>query len=74
MPRFYVKNKEDKWNVYSTVIDNLLFDEWVEFKDLTKIICQATLKQKQEELQSLLTDRPVLNVMSYEECMEHINN
>ena len=72
MPRFYVKNKENKWNIYSTIIDDLIFEEWIEFVDLEKYVCKRAYKEKQAEIQTLLTDKPILNIMSYEECMKYL--
>lgn len=72
MPRFYVKNKENKWNIFSTVVDDFLYYDWLNFDDLVEVVIYELTKNKQEELKSLLTDRPELNIMSYDEAMRRI--
>lgn len=72
MPRFYVKNKENKWNVYSTIIDNLLYDKWLTFNQLREAVITELVMDKEEELATLLTEKPQLNVMSYEDCMNEL--
>lgn len=69
MPRFYVKNKEDKWNVFSTIVDDFLYYDWLSFEDLVEVIVCELVKNKKKELKTLLTDKPELNVMSYDEAM-----
>lgn len=34
MPRFYVENKEHKWNIFSSIVDDFLYDDFVDFKVL----------------------------------------
>lgn len=65
MPRIYVKNGKNKWNIYSTVVDNFLFDMWISFEELK----QYKLDEVEEEMNSLLTDKPKLNFKTYEEIM-----
>lgn len=72
MPRFYVKNKENRWNIFSTVIDDFLYSDWLKFDDLVEVVIYELIKNKQEELKSLLTNRPELNIMSYDEAMRRI--
>lgn len=72
MPRFYVKNDEGLWNIYSTIVDNFLFDEFVVFQDLKDWVLKETLEEREKEIESLLTEHPELNVMSYEEALEEI--
>ena len=72
MPRFYVKNKENRWNIFSTVIDDFLYSDWLKFDDLVEVVIYELIKNKQEELKSLLTDRPELNIMSYDEAIRRI--
>ncbi len=70
MPRFYVKNKQNKWNIFSTIIDNFLYDEFMEFDDLVNKVCKEIVEDKKKELKTLLTNAPVVNVMSYEKAIE----
>lgn len=72
MSRFYVKNPEGKWNIFSSIVDDLLFDEWLEFDELVESVCYELVEEKKKELATLLTDDTNLNIMSYEECMENI--
>ena len=69
MPRFYVKNKENKWNVFSTIVDDFLYVDWLSFDDLVEAVCSELAQNKYEEMQTLLTDKPKLNIMSYDEAM-----
>lgn len=70
MPRYYVKNKENKWNVFSSVIDDFLIDDFVDFEELERFVIFDAIKQKRKELKTLLTDKPELNVMDYEEAIK----
>lgn len=72
MPRFYVKNKEDKWNIFSTIVDDFLYYDWLSFEDLVEAIVCELVKNKKKELKTLLTDKPELNIMSYDEAMRKI--
>lgn len=72
MPRFYVKNNENKWNVFSTVVDDFLYYDWLNFDNLVEVIVCELVKNKKKELKTLLTDKPELNIMSYDEAMRRI--
>lgn len=76
MPRFYVRNEaapEDKqWNIYSTVIDNFLYDEWLSFPELVGEVVDELVQDKVKDLMSLLTDNPRVNTMSYAEACQEI--
>lgn len=72
MPRYYVKNKEDKWNIFSTIIDNFLYEKWLTFNQLKEAVITELVMDKEEELETLLTDKPRLNIMSYEEVLESV--
>lgn len=72
MPRFYVKNKENKWNIFSTIVDDFLYVDWLSFDDLVEVVCSEIAQNKYEEIQTLLTDKPKLNIMSYDEAMRRI--
>ena len=69
MSRFYVKNKENKWNIFSTIVDDFLYVDWLFFDDLVEAVCSELAQNKYEEMQTLLTDKPKLNIMSYDEAM-----
>lgn len=72
MPRFYVKNKEDKWNIYSTIVDDILYDNWLTFNQLEEAVINEIIMDKKEDLKSLLTNKPRVNVMSYDDCLEKL--
>lgn len=72
MPRFYVKNDEGLWNIYSTIVDDFLFDEFMVFQDLKDWVLKETLEEREKEIESLLTKHPKLNVMSYKEALRKI--
>lgn len=69
MPRFYVENK-GKWNIYSTIVDDYLLNDFVDFKELKEAVIGEMVVERNEELDTLLTDNPRLNVMSYKEAEE----
>lgn len=68
MPRFYVKNDKGLWNIYSTIIDDYLWVEFVEFDEVKTYVIGEAVMDKIKELDTLLTNKPRLNVMSYEEA------
>lgn len=69
MSRIYVK-KDDKWNIYTTICDDFLFDYWLDFEDLRNWVIGEIVNDKIVELQTLLTDKPRLNFMTYEDLKE----
>ena len=73
MPRFYVKNNEGNWNVFSSIVDDYLYDEFMPFEVVKEDMLQQKWLEYGKELDSLLTDKPELNVMSYEEAEEIVN-
>lgn len=70
MPRFYVKDNSDNWNIFSTIMDDYIFNEFKEFSKMKEFI----LKERERELDSLLTDRPELNIISKATADEIIRN
>lgn len=72
MSRFFVKNDEGKWNIYSHAIDNFLFDEWVTYDEMVDELCKEEIEKLKENLATLLTDHPRMTVMGYEEAMQRI--
>lgn len=69
MPRYYVE-KDGEWNIFSTVIDDFLFDEFICMDALKARLLYERFKELTEDLDSLLTDRPKVKVMSYEAAIE----
>lgn len=72
MPRYYVENNGE-WNIFSTIIDDFLFDEFICLDALKARLLYERYKQLTEDIDSLLTDKPKVNTMSYSEAMMHIN-
>lgn len=76
MPRFYVKNKENKWNVFSSFIDDFLYDDFVDFKVLKGLVIKEAVdelvEERNKDLDSLLTEQPLVNTMFYEDAIERI--
>lgn len=68
MPRFYVEHNGE-WNIFSTVVDDFLFDEFVCLDALKARLLYERYKELTEDIDSLLTDRPKVNVMPYEEAV-----
>ena len=68
MPRFYVENDEGLWNIYSTITDDYVFDRFTEFDKLKTFVISETVADKIEGLNTLLTNKPRLNVMTFEEA------
>lgn len=76
MPRFYVENKENKWNIFSSIIDDFLYDEFVDFKVLKDLVIKEAVdnlvEERNKDLDSLLTECPLVNTMFYEDAIERI--
>lgn len=76
MPRYYVKNKENKWNIFSSIVDDFLYDDFVDFKVLKGLVIKEAIdklvEEKDKDLDSLLTDQPIVNTMFYEDAIERI--
>jgi len=71
MARFYVR-KGEKWNVFSSIADDFLFSDFMPFDELQAVIIGEMVVDKMKDLKTLLTDKPALNTMPYEEAVEHI--
>ena len=71
MPRFYVE-KDGEWNIFSTIINDFIFDEFVCLDALKARLLYERYKELTEDIDSLLTDRPRVNVMSYSDAIERI--
>ena len=71
MPRYYVE-KENKWNIFSTIVDDFLYTDFLDFEELKALVVGEVVVQKIQELDTLKTDKPILNRMTYEEAVENI--
>lgn len=76
MPRYYVENKEHKWNIFSSIVDDFLYDDFVDFKILKGLVIKEAIdklvEEKDKDLDSLLTEQPIVNTMFYEDAIERI--
>ena len=69
MARYYVE-KDGEWNIFSTIIDDFLFDEFICLDALKARLLYKRFKELTEDMDSLLTDNPRVNVMAYSEAIE----
>lgn len=69
MPRYYVE-KDGEWNIFSTITDDFLFAEFICLDALKARLLYERFKELTEDIESLLSDSPKVNVMSYEEAIE----
>ena len=76
MPRYYVENKEHKWNVFSSIVDDFLYDDFVDFNVLKGLVIKEAVynlvEERNKDLDSLLTNQPLINTMFYEDAIERI--
>ena len=76
MPRYYVENKEHKWNIFSSIVDDFLYDDFVDFKVLKSLVIKEAVdnlvEERNKDLDSLLTNQPLVNTMFYEDAIEII--
>ena len=75
MARYYVEH-EGKWNIFSSVIDDFILDDFTDFKKLKRLVIKEDIDQIRQHLRdidTLLTDKPRVNKMEYDEALEIIN-
>ena len=68
MARYYVP-KDDLWNIFSTVVDDFLYSDFMSFEELKALVIGEVVVNKIKDLETLLTEKPVLNIMSYEDAI-----
>lgn len=73
MPRFYVQRPDKLWNIFSTVVDGYVA-EGLTLDGIKKLRIDEFMQNNEREVNSLLTERPELNVMSFDEAEECISN
>lgn len=71
MARYYVE-KGGRWNIFSTVVDDFLYSEFMTFANLKRVVVDELVADKLVELETLKTDNPTLNKMSYKEALNRI--
>ena len=69
MSRYYVE-KDGMWNVFSTIVDDFLYSEFMTFTDLKALVIGEVVVDKLADLETLKTDKPILNKMPYEMAIE----
>lgn len=62
--------KDGEWNIFSTIIDDFLFDEFICLDALKARLLYERFKELTEDMDSLLTNNPRVNVMTYSEAIE----
>ena len=72
MPRFNVQLPDGRWRCLSTICDDWV-TEPMDFESYKAWRREEYVGQTDEESDSLLTDRPRINVMSYEEAIEYLD-
>lgn len=72
MPRFNVSLPDGRWQVFSTIVDDFVSEPMTfdELKDFRLKYYGATY----EETETLLTDKPQCNRMTYEEVMDYMRS
>ena len=71
MARYYVK-KDEKWNVFSSIVDDFLYSDFMSFEELKALVIGEVVVEKLKDLETLLTNRPKLNTMPFSETIEII--
>ena len=71
MARYYVE-KDGRWTVFSSIVDDFLYSDFMGFDELKALVIGEVVINKLNELETLQTERPRLNTMSYEDVMEII--
>ena len=69
MARYYVE-KDGMWNVFSTVVDDFLYSDFMSFDELKALVIGEVVVDKLNDLDSLRTDKPTVNKMPYEMAIE----
>ena len=70
MPRYYVRNpKTGRWNIYSTIVDDFILDEWATFDDLKHYAVSEAAEEKRKDIERLKTSNPRVNVMPFDAAM-----
>lgn len=79
MSRIYVEDTNglscNRWNIYSTIVEDYLLDEWCSFGELVSFVIDEQTKNKIEEMSSLMTEHKKVNYMTREEVKnERLSN
>ena len=69
MAHYYVEHSGN-WNVFSSIVDDFLYDQFMPFSELKAIEIAEEAVKVSRQLDTLLIDRPRVNTMAYEEAIE----
>ena len=67
MPCYCAKMNNGSWRVYSTIVDDYITDD-MSFEELKAWRRAAAIRRADEESDTLLTERPVVNVCTQDEA------
>ncbi len=72
MPRYNVKMPDGRWRVFSSVCDDFVTDPMTfdELREWRRFEYGSNGGFTDKETDSLLTDRPRVNVLAYEDAMQ----
>lgn len=67
MPCYCAKMNNGSWRVYSTIVDDYITDD-MSFEELKAWRREAAIRRADEESDTLLTERPIVNVCTQDEA------
>ena len=67
MPHYCTKMNNGKWRVYSTIVDDYITDD-MSFEELKRWRREVAIQRADEESDTLLTERPVVNFCTQDEA------
>ena len=67
MPCYCAKMNNGSWRVYSTIVDDYITDD-MSFEELKAWRRSEAIRRSDEESDTLLTERPVVNVCTQDEA------
>ena len=67
MPHYCTKMNNGKWRVYSTIVDDYITDD-MSFEELKSWRREVAIQRADEESDTLLTERPLINYCTQDEA------
>ena len=67
MPHYCTKMNNGKWRVYSTIVDDYITDD-MSFEELKAWRREVAMRRADEESDTLLTERPLINYCTQDEA------
>ena len=69
MPRIHTEDKKKcLWNLYSTIVDDYLFEQWLPFEEYCEKVVEMYVDEYKRDLQTLTSEHKSLN---YQERGKH---